>query len=481
MNPFADSAVRCTATVEPPWDVDAWRAQARMALAAGMPPAAIDWHGGAQGSLIAGTPLSALPTMHDVPTVPRDFLELAARVVCHRDPDRHALLYRMLWRIAHGERHLATLAIDPDTHRARQLDQAVRRDTHKMKAFVRFRAVPGCENTFIAWFEPEHHIVDRVSGFFARRFAGMRWSILTPDRSVHWDGQALAFGAGALRADAPADDAQETLWRTYYAHIFNPARLNPRMMRQEMPQKYWKHLPEAALLPTLVRDAGARVADMQARAAEAPRRRIPAPPAAVPPAPATDLAALQEQVVACRACPLWAPATQAVPGMGPRDARVVLVGEQPGDAEDLSGRPFVGPAGQLLRAVLDDIGVDPDALYLTNAVKHFGFEQRGRHRLHRTPEPGHQRACRTWLHRELALVQARVVVCLGATAARNVLGREVALLRERGEWIEGADGSRVLVTVHPAWVLRQPTARREQARALLRQDLSRACTGAALP
>src|SRR5690606_5788389 len=123
------------------------------------------------------------------------------------------------------------------------------------KAFVRFRAVPGDGDAFIAWFEPEHRIVDRVAPFFARRFAGMRWAILTPYRSARWDGQALAFGDGALPSDAPPDDAHEDLWRTYYAHIFNPARLNPRMMRQEMPVKYWKHLPEAQLLPTLVREA----------------------------------------------------------------------------------------------------------------------------------------------------------------------------------------------------------------------------------
>ena len=253
---------RWTASVDPPWDFDAWREQARTALRANISPEAIDWHGDAQGGLLAGHGLITAPPVRELPAMPRDFFDLAARVACHRDPDAHALLYRMAWRIANGERHLCTLATDVDTHRAMRLDQAVRRDLHKMKAFVRFRAVPGVEGAFIAWFEPEHHIVDRVSGFFARRFAGMRWSILTPYRSVHWNGEALAFAPGALRSDAPADDAQESLWRTYYAHIFNPARLNPRMMRQEMPQKYWKHLPETHVLPALLREAGARVEAM---------------------------------------------------------------------------------------------------------------------------------------------------------------------------------------------------------------------------
>jgi DNA polymerase len=453
---------RCTAIVDPPWDADAWRTQARHALLADVAPEALDWHGDAQGTLIGGTPVDALAPVRAVPSAPRDFFDLAGRVLCHRDPDRHALLYRMAWRIARGERHLPTLATDPDTHRARQLDQAVRRDLHKMKAFVRFREVPGVPGTFIAWFEPEHHILDRVAPFFARRFTGMRWSILTPYRSVHWNGEALAFAAGAVRADAPADDAQESLWRTYYAHIFNPARLNPRMMRQEMPQKYWKHLPEAHLLPTLVRDAGARVEAMAERAPQPVRRRVPdAAPSFV--APASDLDALRARARDCRACPLWEPATQTVFGEGPAHARIAIVGEQPGDEEDLSGRPFVGPAGKLLQRALDELGVPRDTLYLTNAVKHFGFERRGKQRLHKTPAPAHARACRQWLSQELDLLKPDVVACLGATAARSVLGRDFKLMERRGRWEALGDGTRAFATVHPAWVLRQPAAERDAA------------------
>jgi DNA polymerase len=323
-----------------------------------------------------------------------------------------------------------------------------------MKAFVRFREVPGLANTFIAWFEPDHFIVDRVSGFFMRRFAGMRWSILTPERSVHWDGSTLAFGDGARRGEAPHDDAQESLWRTYYAHIFNPARLNPRMMRQEMPQKYWKHLPEAQLLPTLVREAGANVQAMAARMPQPARRRIPD---AVPlvAAPAGDLAALREGVRDCRACPLWEPATQGVPGEGPPDARIVLVGEQPGDEEDLSGRPFVGPAGGMLQRALDELGIARDGLYLTNAVKHFRFQRRGKHRLHKAPDPTHAR--------ELELIRPERIVCLGATAARAVFGRDFRLMGQRGQWETLASGARAFATVHPAWVLRQPANERDAA------------------
>ena len=264
-----------TATLDPPWALDVWRTAARAALRADIAPEDIAWGGDAQGSLLGGSTLSDAPPVRTTPHVPAALFELAGAVLCHRDAQRHALLYRIAWRIAHGEPHLLARVTDPDTRAAAELAKAVGRDTHKMKAFVRFREVPGEVDAFIAWFEPDHWILDRVAPFFARRFVGMRWAILTPYRSVAWDGSALAFGPGAQHSEAPDDDAREDLWRTYYANIFNPARLNPRMMRQEMPQKYWKHLPEAQLLPSLIQGAGQRVRDMAEREAQAPKRRIP--------------------------------------------------------------------------------------------------------------------------------------------------------------------------------------------------------------
>ena len=261
------------AMVDPPWCLDAWRVAARRAWHARLAPDQVDWRDRTREGLLAWPGLPDVGDVHPPLAVPRAFLGLAAAVLCHRDPQRHATLYRMLWRIGHGERHLLTRATDPDVFRAQAWEKAVRRDSHKMKAFVRFRAVPAAHETYVAWFEPDHWIVDRVAPFFMRRFAGMRWSIVTPDRQASWDGERLWYGPGGRRSDVPADDAHEDLWRTYYAHIFNPARLNTTMMRQEMPQKYWHLLPEAQLLPTLVRDAGARVRDMAERAPQAPRRR----------------------------------------------------------------------------------------------------------------------------------------------------------------------------------------------------------------
>ena len=452
---------RWSVRVDPSWSVQSWREAARRALQHRVAPGQLDWLQEGEGSLLDAPALATLSAPDPEAAaiaVPKAFLELAATCLCHRDPQRHPLLYRMLWRITHGERGLLTNPADPDMLRAMALAQAVRRDSHKMKAFVRFREVPGEEDAFIAWFEPDHFIVDRVAPFFARRFAGMRWAILTPYRSARWDGQVLAFGPGSKQADAPVEDAREDLWRTYYANIFNPARLNTRMMQQEMPARYWKHLPEASLLPTLVRDAGDRVQEMHDREAQAPQRRIPEqhiPLRGPATANGDSLDELRTAAAACRRCPLWEPATQTVFGEGPRDAQVMLVGEQPGDSEDLSGHPFVGPAGQLLNRALQELGIDRNTLYLTNAVKHFRYERRGKKRIHSKPQVTHINACRPWLLAEIEQVNPKVIVCLGASAARAVFGPGFLLGRDRGQWHTLEDGTRGFATVHPSWVLRQ--------------------------
>ncbi|MET0231970.1 MAG: UdgX family uracil-DNA binding protein [Rhodanobacteraceae bacterium] len=465
---------RFAAVVDPPWSLDAWRKRARDALRADVPPDALDWSAGEASTLPFARSIADAQPRHDTVAVPKRFLAVAARVLCHRDEHRFSLLYRALWRLAHGERHLLEIATDIDVRRLHDLAKAVQRDSHKMKAFVRFRELPGERDRFIAWFEPDHFIVDRVAPFFARRFAGMRWAILTPYRSVAWDGSALEFGAGAQRSDAPSEDAGEKLWRTYYAHIFNPARANPDRMRQEMPVRYWKNLPEATTLPNLLRDAGARVAEMAARAYEPPHRRIPER-AVDPEVPVTHttIASLRKAAHDCRECELWKPATQTVFGEGPADARIVLVGEQPGDREDLVGRPFVGPAGEVLDRALAEAGIDRDRIYLTNAVKHFRFELRGKRRLHKNPDRAHVAACAHWLDAEIAVLKPRVIVCLGAIAAQRIFGPKFALMKQRGVWHPNGDGARALATVHPSFVLRQRDEReRAVAYRMLVDDLS---------
>jgi len=197
--------------VEPAWSLEAWREHARSALLARIAPEYLHWQSGGQGALAMGEALPSSTAASSALRVPAALVELAGSAICHRDEGRHALLYRLLWRVVHGEPGLLDRATDPDVVAATALSQSVRRDSHKMKAFVRFRSVPGKEESYVAWFEPEHYIVDRVAPFFMRRFAGMRWAILTPYRSAHWEGTELSFGPGGLRSDAPADDARAEL------------------------------------------------------------------------------------------------------------------------------------------------------------------------------------------------------------------------------------------------------------------------------
>ena len=243
-----------------------WRTEARALLLAEVAPEQVLWR-----TDHSPQPFLALATEREPEPaegareirVPRAFFELAEAVACHRDTERWALLYRVVWRLVHGERHLLEVSTDPDVHRLLAMEKAVRRDIHKMKAFVRFRQVEQEDvSCFVAWFEPEHLIIERTAPFFARRFASMHWSILTPRGCAHWDTEALTFSEPVSREQAPAGDALEELWRTYYAHIFNPARVNPRAMRTEMPKKFWKNLPEAEIVGELVRDAPARVRRM---------------------------------------------------------------------------------------------------------------------------------------------------------------------------------------------------------------------------
>ena len=190
--------------------------------------------------------------------------------------------------------------------------------------------------------------------------------------------------------------------------------------------------------------------------AKVQQRHWPTPetPARDAPPPPSSLGELARQAEDCRRCPLWRHATQTVFGEGPKDASVVFVGEQPGDQEDMAGKPFVGPAGRMLDAVLEEAGVDRTKVYVTNAVKHFKFEPRGKRRIHSRPNAGEVKACRWWLDHELAFTRPDVVVALGATAAQSLLGKPVPVTRMRGEMVTRDDGLRIFVTIHPSYILR---------------------------
>ena len=239
-------------------DFEGWRDAARACCAANLFPEQIGWQVGAElGDLFAEGPPPPSPTAPAF-AVPRAFIDLAETVLCHRDPERFALLYTLLLRLRTNSRAMGDEA-DPLIRRLDQLARAVRRDIHKMRAFVRFREIgEGEAARFVAWFEPEHFILRRNAGFFARRFTSMRWSILTPIGTLHWDAEKLTEGPPARKCDAPQGDPLEETWRTYYSAIFNPARLKIGAMCKEMPKKYWRNMPETALIFELIAGAQGR-------------------------------------------------------------------------------------------------------------------------------------------------------------------------------------------------------------------------------
>jgi DNA polymerase len=430
--------------------LDEWRAAARPLLAAGLPPERILWSEG-EDDLFRPDPPPAPEGR--APAVPRAFFDLAGTVVLHRDRQRFALLYRLAWRAAR-EPGLLSVATDPLVAAVEGMAKAVRRDIHKMHAFVRFHGIRDADGErFVAWFEPDHHIVAAAAPFFRDRFAALRWSILTPDRSVAWDGVELMFGpawnargparrrrggplAALLRGDLQSGTAETEGdgGRDAAALLAQPAggAVDRTPHRRSA-------VPHA-------RDAGYARRPAQPR----PQRREADAPT---PLPTDGLPALRAALGGCRRCRLWQPATQPVFGEGPLDADLVLVGEQPGDLEDLAGRPFVGPAGQVLDAALAEAGIDRARVYVTNAVKHFKFEPRGKRRIHQRPDGGEIAACRWWLDQELGLLRPRLVVALGATAVQALLGRALPIGRNRGRPMprEGAAGAdHRPPVIHPA-------------------------------
>jgi uracil-DNA glycosylase len=450
-------------TLDHDTDFEGWRKAARTLVLNEVSPSDVIWTvPGRTPELFAALAATSLPEVPQAQfSVSAKFVELAQSAILHRDIERFAILYRLLWRLR-SHHDLLAIATDPDVSLVAAMARAVHRDQHKMQAFVRFREI-GSEDTsrYVAWYEPEHHIVEAIAPFFARRFADMAWSILTPDICAHWhwDGDAVGFTPGVSREAAPSEDRLEETWLRYYASIFNPARLKVKAMQTEMPKKYWRNLPEASLIKPLIAGAGRATSAMIADAATDPHKSQKRPEPSVKHkrvASAGDIEALREAASDCRACPLWKDATQTVFGEGPQTARVMLVGEQPGDKEDLAGKPFVGPAGQMLDRALEEAGIDRAKLYITGAVKHFKFVPRGKIRLHQKPNTSEIKACRPWYERELAAIRPDLVVAMGATAAQCVFGKTTPVNQNRGRLIDLEDGTSALVTVHPSYLLRLP-------------------------
>ena len=440
-------------------DVEGFRHAVRRLIANNVRPDAVVWHTEVMPSLFGDpeAPSAEAPAV----ALPRGAADLIRLVVCHRDPERYALLYACVWRLLNGERALLDIASDPLVSRLALMAKSVRRDLHKMHAFLRFRRVADdASERYVAWFEPEHYILEETADFFVDRFRGMTWSILTPVGSLHWNRETLTVGPAGDKSALPAIGAVEAEWDTYYASTFNPARTNTAAMLREMPKKYWHAMPETKLIPDLLRSAGSRVETFMSKAPALSRKKDPAKAVArMREGEVRTLADLNAVISAAE--PFVTGSTRAVLGEGPLKPSLAFVGEQPGDQEDLQGHPFVGPAGQLLTRAFAEAGIDRDACYLTNAVKHFKFEQRGKRRLHKSPTAGEVRHYRWWLDKELDLVAPKLIVALGATAVLALAGKVLPIIKTRGPF--DFDGRPGFVTVHPSYLLRVPdeAAKRE--------------------
>lgn len=442
----------------------------------------------------------------------RSFEGLGRRAARHSDSTRYDLLYRILWRIQSEGRALLRAAADDDVRLLETLARQVRRDAHKAKAFVRFRkfessagalkarGVDDGHDWYVAWHRSDHDVLPLVADFFAERFSDQRWAILTPMRSVHWDLTGLTFSPGVSEGDARSgstcDSSLEALWRSYYASTFNPARANLRATLQEMPSRYWRTMPETALIPDLLSAAGGETGRMvrQGLASMRPEAPVPANP---------TLVDLRETLRSCAACGLCENGTKVVPGEGSRGARLMILGEAPGSEEADAGRPFVGPAGRVLKQALVEAGVDRADCYLTNAVKHFKFSEpesrpglsvgglearptssQTKRRIHETPSQVEVSACRPWWTTELAVVRPKALLCLGATAARVAIDPALRVHRDRGRWNTvrvWTEGGQIelpaVATIHPSHVLRTPdTGRRAQLFGHLVDDIRMAAT-----
>ena len=413
-------------------DFDGWRAAARALAMAQVPGTEVSWQVGDGPQDLFAAESDAVPAGEGAFSVPRPFLALAQSVICHKDPERFALLYQLLLRLRTRPQALAESG-DALIQRLERMAREVRRDLHRMQSMPRFHetAVAGSPR-LVAWFEPEHHIVRSAAGHAARRCADIAWSIMTPGLCAHWDGKALTFSPGGEAAG-------------------------------EMTQAARRNMPETALVAESIEATQAQEADMArtSRAGIGDNAR-------------TAWEALRVEAKGCTRCHLYKGATQTVFGEGPVDARILFVGEQPGDQEDLAGRPFVGPAGQLFDQALAEAGIDRARTYVTNAVKHFKFERRGKRRIHQKPEGAEIEACRWWIEQERMLIRAPITVALGATAARSLFGKIVTISSTRGRAHALEDGGECWVTVHPSFLLRIPEAQRKAAEyARFVEDLAR--------
>lgn len=430
-------------------DFESWRAVARQLIAERVSPGEVRLLDCDQDSALwtAEFANGRSPLVTNTIMVPRHFIDLGRYVARHLNPQRWQLLYSALWRLQQ-DRDLFKLESDNEIGTLRLMEQQVRRDVNRMQESMRFQRIERERKEYlVAWHRPDYPIVELAAPFFAERFSAMRWSILTPYRSAYWEPAAkkLQFGKGVPRFTPPQTDELEELWLRASRSVFDPVHASAKAT--PIPPVVVQGISEAEFAPPLFKKAPERVQQPIAQTQYSSSAALFLPNN-------TELPVLKEAVQRCQGCELHRCATQAVFGLGPVSARIVLVGEQPGNDEDLAGKPFVGPAGKLLDRALAEAGIERESVYITNAVKHFKFERRGIKRIHRTPEMKEITACRPWLEAELKAVKPEIIVCMGATAMKSLLNLQNMLMKHRGQIFRSPYAEKVIVTVHPSAILR---------------------------
>ncbi|KIG03439.1 UdgX family uracil-DNA binding protein [Caballeronia concitans] len=455
----------------------AWRTVARSLVTEGVAPEDVLWRESAASATVFGTiapPCGPVDPNAPKPVkIAREFLAMLETAACYRARDRWPFLYKVLWRWTQGDRAVASPE-DADGHRLNRMIEAVQVEESKMRKTLRFRHRDASLGPpeFISWCEPVHDLLEHAAMHFATRMGSATWMIATPHGAAFWDGALLRvdrtsepeekpmdFGesADSMSGEAVSGDAIEALWLAYYESTFAPALENAVEMASHMPVRYWKSPPNERADPALIARA-----DPYTRRDREPRNvpddmEVPLN-TDLEPLKGTSLKA-PPSLDACKRCSLWRNATQAVPGTGPDNARVMLVGEQPGDSEDREGTPFVGAAGKLLDDAIREAQLTRESLFLTNAVKHFKWDEQAqeaggdKERLLVTPSQREREACRYWLDEELTRIAPKVVVALGATALKALTGHRTALSEYLGKTIEHK-GRIVVPTYHPSYLLR---------------------------
>ncbi|MFM0175149.1 UdgX family uracil-DNA binding protein [Paraburkholderia sediminicola] len=474
----------------------AWRRAARELLRQGVEPERIEWLefdsvDSGTGSVAAPDSSAATPVVA-TPAIPRELLAWLKTAACFCAPDRWSLLYRILWRWTHGERHV----LDPQDVDGALLDQRIQSVEHETSDLVtltlfRRRDPSMGAPEFVGWYEPHHDLLAQAAERFTERMGDSTWMLATPQGAAFWNGMLLrisrpateenghvthALPAGqqnepatptlppsqrnrpttptlppaAMAGEATTSEPTEALWLAYYASVFNAAPA-------PVPLRYWRTPPAGPPLPAQLARERSRLG------AQSGTVTVPEMPPLEYSAVTPPLREPTGPLATCRRCALWRNAKQAVAGAGPAQATLMVVGEQPGEHENQHGAPFTGPAGQLLDTVLARAGLERAALYLTYAVKHYKWETLEQQRVHRTPARREVEACQYWLEAELTQVAPRVVVTLGATALKALTGAHVNLSEYLGLTID--HGGRLIVpTWHPSYALKMADGR-------LREDI----------